>query len=268
MSRLDGFDSLHAKETFHSASVTSPADASPSVRGTSDASRGRKGHHMAHVIRRDIDPSLSDIESWTAVGGATALLLLGLSRRNRQGLWLAALATPLMYRGVTGEWPEFLTRYLPSDDPRDALSNDRGMHVLESAQVLKPIGEVYAFWRQLENLPRFMAHLDRVTQYDDSGLSHWVARGPGGLRVEWDAQIINEVENQVIGWESLPGSDVVTAGSVNMRLEPPAGRAGELVAAIFGRRPAQDVREDLRRLKQLLEAGELPKVVQPSEVMA
>ena len=101
--------------------------------------------------------------------------------------------------------------------------------------------------------------------------------------MEWDAQIINDVENQVIGWESLPGSDVITAGSVNfdparngratnitlhMRLEPPAGRAGEIVAAVFGRHPARDVREDLRRLKRLIEAGELPQVAQPSEVMA
>jgi len=238
---------------------------------------------MAHVINRDLDPSLSDIESWTAIGGATALLLLGLTRRNAQGLALSAVAVPLMYRGLTGEWPGVLTRYLPSDDTREALSGDRGMHVLESVQVQKPLAEVYAYWRQLENLPRFMAHLDRVVQYDDCALSRWVARGPGGLRVEWDAQIINEIENQVIGWESLPGSDVVTAGSVNfdsarngratnvtlhMRFEPPGGRAGEVVAAVFGRRPAQDVREDLRRLKQLLEAGEVPQVVQRSEVMA
>jgi uncharacterized membrane protein len=245
--------------------------------------RRRRGHRMAYGIGRKLDPSLSDIEAWTAIGGATALVLLGLSRRNAQGLWLAAVAAPLMYRGVTGEWPEFLGRYLPSDDTREALSHNRGMHVLESVQVARPVTEVYRYWRQLENLPRFMEHLDSVTEYDASGLSHWIARGPGGLRVEWDAQVINEVENQVIAWESLPGSDVVTAGSVNfdparcgaatnvtlhMRLEPPGRRAGELVATIFGRRPAQDVREDLRRLKQLLEAGELPRVVQPSEVMA
>lgn len=238
---------------------------------------------MSQVIERSFDTAISDIESWTAIGGAAALLLFGLTRRNAHGLWFAACAAPLIYRGVTGEWPEFLRRHLPSDDPREAFSGDRGMHVLESAQVERPVAEVFAYWRRLENLPRFMAHLDRVEPHGDTGLSHWVARGPAGVRVEWDAQIINEVENQVIGWESLPGSDVVTAGSVNfdparcgratnvtlhMRFEPPAGRAGELVAAIFGRRPAQDVREDLRRLKQLFEAGELPQVVQPSEVFA
>ena len=158
---------------------------------------------MSYVIRRD--PSLSDLESWAAIGGAAGLLLVGLSRRNLNALWLAALAAPLMYRGIAGEWPEFLGRHLPSDDPQEAFSGDRGMHVLESVQLERPLSEVYRFWRRLENLPRFMSRLDRVTQHNDSGLSHWVARGPGKLRVEWDAQIINEVENQVIGWESLPG---------------------------------------------------------------
>jgi uncharacterized membrane protein len=207
-------------------------------------------------------------------------MLLGFSQGTRRGFWFAMAATPLVYRGVTGQWPGFVSRYLPSEESRVALSNNRGMQVLESAQVEKPVEEVYRFWRRLENLPRFMAHLERVTELDDSR-SHWIARGPAGLRVEWDAEIINEVENQVIGWESIPGSDVVTAGSVNfdpvrggrgtrvtlhMRIEPPAGKAGHVIAALFGRRPSQDVREDLRRFKQLLEAGEIARVVQPWEV--
>jgi len=227
-----------------------------------------------------METSISDVESLTALGGAAALVLLGLTQRSRRGLWLAVAATPLVYRGVTGQWPEFVARYLPSDESRVALSNNRGMEVLESAQLEKPVAEVYRFWRRLENLPRFMAHLESVTQLDEMR-SHWVARGPAGVRVEWDAEIINEVENQVIGWESIPGSDVVTAGSVHfeparggratrvtlhMRLEPPAGRAGHLIATLFGRRPAQDVREDLRRFKQVLEAGEIARVVQPWEV--
>jgi uncharacterized membrane protein len=106
------------------------------------------------------------------------------------------------------------------------------------------------------------------------GKSHWVAAGPADLTVEWDAEIINEVENQVIGWQSLPGSDVVTAGSVNfdtardgrstqvsvhLQYAPPAGKAGVLAASLFGREPSQTIREDLRHFKQLLEAGEIPR---------
>ena len=123
-----------------------------------------------------------------------------------------------------------------------------------------------------------MTHLERVTELGD-GRSHWVARGPAGSRVEWDAEIINEVENKVIGWRSLPESDVVTAGSVtfapmrggrgtqlsvHLQYAPPAGRAGAFVATLFGREPSQTIREDLRRLKQLLEAGEIPRRRTPS----
>src|SRR5207248_1701614 len=106
------------------------------------------------------------------------------------------------------------------------------------------------------------------------GRSHWIAKGPAGVRVEWDAEIINEVMDKVIGWRSLPGSEIVSAGSVNFRLvragrstqvtvhlqyAPPAGRAGALFAKLFGREPSQTVREDLRRLKQHLEAGEVAR---------
>ena len=96
------------------------------------------------------------------------------------------------------------------------------------------------------------------------------------MRVEWDAEIINEIENMLIAWRSLPGSDVVVAGSVNfdrvrggrstqvsvhLQYEPPAGRVGASVATVFGREPSQTIREDLRRLKQVLEAGELARAV-------
>ena len=137
------------------------------------------------------------------------------------------------------------------------------MHVRESIRLEVPLADVYRFWRRLENLPRFMTHLDRVTE----SLGRPVAlggRGPAGLAVEWDAEIINEVENKVIAWRSLPGSDVVTAGSVNfdaarggrstqvsvhLQYAPPAGKAGALIASLFGREPSQTIREDLAALQ-------------------
>ena len=143
----------------------------------------------------------------------------------------------------------------------------------ESIRLEVPIGDVYRFWRRLENLPQFMTHLDRVTE-ETGGRSHWVTSGPAGLTVQWDAEIINEVENKVLAWRSLPGSEVVTAGSVNfdaarggrstqvsvhLQYAPPAGKAGALVASLFGREPSQTIREDLRHFKQLLEAGEIPR---------
>jgi uncharacterized membrane protein len=102
----------------------------------------------------------------------------------------------------------------------------------------KPIADVFRFWRNFENLPSFMQHLELVAMREE-GISHWVAKGPAGMDVEWDARIINEVENSVIGWQSLDGSTISTAGSVHfddtehgtrvrvhLQYNPPAGRLG------------------------------------------
>lgn len=217
--------------------------------------------------------SLSDAENWLALGSGALLLLVGASRRSIVGALLAASSAPLLYRGITGHWPTLGNGSTQSDSTKTALGGDCGMHVRESIRLEVPLPEVYVFWRRLENLPRFMTHLDRVTEISD-GKSHWVAVGPAGLDVEWDAEIINEVENKLIAWRSLPGSDVVTAGSVNfdaaragrstqvsvhLQYAPPAGKAGALIASLFGREPSQTIREDLRHFKQLLEAGETPR---------
>jgi uncharacterized membrane protein len=212
-----------------------------------------------------------DLESWACLAGATAIIAYGFSRRSAPGAWLAVAATPLAYRGLTGQWPRVNGRR--NGDTRTVLAGNRGIHVREAIRLEKPVEEVYRFWRQLPNLPRFMSHLDEVRDLGN-GRSHWVAKGPAGMNVEWDAEIINEVENQVIGWRSLPGSDVVTAGSVNfdvvrdgrstqvtvhLQYAPPAGKAGALIATLFGKEPSQTIREDLRHVKHLLEAGEIPR---------
>lgn len=221
----------------------------------------------------DQSPALADAENWLALGAGALLLLVGASRRSTVGACLAVSSAPLLYRGITGRWPDVLNSYAQPDSTRSALRGDRGVHVRESIRLEVPVVDVYRFWRRLENLPQFMTHLDRVTEVSD-GKSHWVTSGPAGLAVEWDAEIINEVENKVLAWRSLPGSDVVTAGSVNfeaarggrstqvsvhLQYAPPAGKAGALVASLFGGEPSQTVREDLRHFKQLLEAGEIPR---------
>jgi uncharacterized membrane protein len=218
-------------------------------------------------------PSVADAENWLALGTGALFLIVAASRRSLVGACLAASSAPLLYRGITGRWPDVLNGHVQPDSTRAALAGERGVHVRESVRLDLPVADVYRFWRRLENLPRFMTHLHRVTETPD-GSSHWVACGPAGLAVEWDAEIINEVENQVIGWRSLPGSDVVTAGSVNfdtaregrstqvsvhLQYAPPAGKASALIASLFGREPSQTIREDLRHFKQLLEAGEIPR---------
>jgi uncharacterized membrane protein len=117
-----------------------------------------------------------------------------------------------------------------------------------------------------------MRHLESVEKVTDT-ISHWRAKGPGGIVVDWDAEIINEIPNKLIAWRSLERADVVSAGSVNfddagpgrgtrvtahLQYSPPGGRVGAAVARLFGRDAETEVREDLRRFKQLLEAGEVP----------
>jgi uncharacterized membrane protein len=131
--------------------------------------------------------------------------------------------------------------------------------------------ELYSFWRELENLPKIMSHLKSV-EPTDRVRSHWVADGPLGKSVEWDAEIFNDVENELIAWRSLPGSEVDTAGSVrfqalannsgtvvtvNLKYDPPAGKVGAWVASLLGRDPGRMISEDLNRFKSLMEAGGL-----------
>jgi uncharacterized membrane protein len=157
-------------------------------------------------------------------------------------------------------------------DTRRQLGGRAGIHVEEAVTVNRPLSEVFRFWRNLENLPTFMKHLESVSEREE-GITHWVARGPAGMRVEWDARIINEIDNKLIGWQSLEGSTISTAGSVNFRetprgtevrvhlqYHPPAGRLGATVAWLFGEEPNLQVREDLRRFKQLIETGEIPTI--------
>jgi len=212
------------------------------------------------------------VERWASLATATAVMAYGFSRKSRYGFLLAAAAAPLAYRGIAGEWPRFGFGRRDGDT-RAALSGSGGVNVHESVRMQRPVDEIFTFWRRLANLPRFMQHLESVTDLD-GGRSHWVAKGPAGIRVEWDAEIFNEVPNTLLAWRSLPGSDVVTAGSVNfksvrngtecevsvnLQYDPPAGKAGAAMAALFGREPSQTIREDLRQLKRLLETGEIPR---------
>lgn len=222
----------------------------------------------------DVVTASSDISSDTdrliagvCVGAGAGLLAYALTRRSTVSL-VALGSIPVLYRAATGGWPSMGVR--PDGDTRRALAGDRGIRVRESVRLEVPIESVYAYWRQLENLPSFMSHVERVST--DGLKSHWVARGPRGLQVTWEAELINDEPNALIAWRSLPGSDITSAGSVNftrvrgdsstqvtVRLQyaMAGGKAANLVASLFRSAPSQTVREDLRRLKQLLEAGEL-----------
>lgn len=145
---------------------------------------------------------------------------------------------------------------------------DAQIHVSKSITIERPVGEIYAFWRDLENLPKVMGHLESVQALPD-GRSHWVAKGPMGAKIEWDAETLVDRENEVISWRSVEHAAVPNEGSVRFRAleagrtevrvsftyHPPGGEVGVAVAKLFGEEPSQQVDEDLRRLKQELETG-------------
>jgi uncharacterized membrane protein len=146
-----------------------------------------------------------------------------------------------------------------------------GVLARASITISQPRQKVYAFWRDFENLPRFMQHLVSVESRGGKH-THWVAAGPMGRKVEWDAEIINEFPGELIAWKSLPGADVDSAGSVvfsdapggrgtqvrvELQYNPPAGIAGAYIAKLFKCEPEQAIMEDLHRMKQFLETGEI-----------
>jgi len=218
--------------------------------------------------------NMSELERWGSLAAGTALTLYGLSRRRPGGLVLAIFGGLLIRRGARGHCDIYealdLNTASTSSDTRRALSGKAGSHVEEAIIVHRPAAELYRFWRSLENLPRFMQHLESVEVISET-LSRWRARGPGGAIVEWNAEIINEVPNRLIAWRSLEGSDVISAGSVHfddagdhggtrirvrLQYSPPGGKIGAAVVRLLGRDAATEIREDLRQFKQVLDAGE------------
>jgi uncharacterized membrane protein len=215
-------------------------------------------------------------ERWVSGVAAAALAAYGI-RRGRGGLRgvVLPLAGALLGRALTGRCPvnQALGRNTarPEDrlSPVASLGRGQGVRVEQTVRIARPAEELYRFWRNLENLPRFMDHLESVRVLDERR-SHWVARGPAGTRVEWDAEIHNEVPGELLAWRSLPGSEVDHAGSVHfepdiadvtlvrviLRYDAPAGKLGASVARLFGEDPETQVADDLRRFKQVMESGD------------
>jgi uncharacterized membrane protein len=219
--------------------------------------------------------NISDAERWLSMAAGVGLAAYGVSQRRASGWALAGLGALVFRRGATAHCDvyEALGRNTAGtgEDTRRALGGSAGVIVEESVTINRSASELYRFWRNLENLPRFMSHLESVERITDT-LSRWRAKGPAGASVEWNAEIINEVPDQVIGWRSIEGSDVVSAGSVNfeeagpgrgtrvrvrLQYSPPGGKVGAAVAKMMGRDAATEIREDLRRFKQLIETGEV-----------
>jgi uncharacterized membrane protein len=211
--------------------------------------------------------NVSDLERGLSLIAGGTLVLYGL-RRSLGNLALMLGGSALIYRGLTGYCAAY--QALGVNTARHDMSH--GVALRATITVNKPATEVYQFWRHLENHPRFMQHLESVASTNGTR-SHWVAKAPLPAPIEWDAHIVTERENALLSWRSLPGSDVDNAGTVRfrelpngrgtevrVRLEyaPPGGVVGVAVANLFKTLTEQQLKEDLRRFKQILEAGETP----------
>jgi len=181
------------------------------------------------------------------------------------------LESQVAYRGLPGHchlYGALGVNTAEHHGPATSIPAGHGYKVEESVTVHRTAAELFAMWRRLDQLPRFMKNLKEVRTLDGNR-SHWVAQGPLGAPAEWDAEIINERPNELIAWRSLPGSTVDTAGSVHfepaaggtqvrvvLKYDPPGGKLGAAAAWVLGAAPEEQLRSDLRRFKQLAEAEE------------
>lgn len=210
---------------------------------------------------------------WSRVAGdALDLALLGgalANPDNKRGRTLFATANVLAVTAL-----DVMCAKQLSKQPRTAAKEraDEGIiHTKRAITVARPVNEVYAFWRDFENLPRFMRHLESVRVTGDRR-SHWKAKAPAGKSVEWDAETVEDRPNELIAWRSLEGSDVFNAGTVrfapapggrgtevrvDIEYDPPFGKLGSKVAMLFREEPGQQVQDDLRHFKQVMEVGEI-----------
>ena len=190
------------------------------------------------------------------------------------GLLLAALGAGLVYRGASGHCSVYDALGIDSRDTDGGEDRPQSVQVVESFLVDKPVDELYTFWRDLENLPAIMSHLETVEVIGRDDDSHWIARAPriAGGSVEWDAEIVEERPNERIAWRSLPDRMSTTKARWSSNGHPATGEqpgarengilrrrlggSAAWFAKLFGENPESQIREDLRRFKRVMEIGE------------
>jgi uncharacterized membrane protein len=218
--------------------------------------------------------NVGQLERWMSLGTGSLLALVAVKRRGVIGAIAATIAAELIYRGATGFCPVYAmigidtSSKTGSRNPNASVPYGRGVRVEQSIAVGRPARELYDYWRRLDTLPQFMQHIEEVTMLT-STRSRWRVRAPIGSRITWEAEIINDVPGQLIGWRSLPGSAIHHAGSVHfdqrdgltevrvvLEYAPPARYVGASVARILGEEPYKQIEDDLRRFKAIVERGE------------
>ena len=213
--------------------------------------------------------NVGETERYGSLLGGAALIAAGLSRRSLPGLLVAALGGLFVARGLGGHCKLYDSIGVSTvANGRAGVPHGTGHKIDTSILIKRPAAEIFDFWRNLENLPSFMEDLRAIRVLDDRR-SHWVLNGPGGRPMEWDAEIVNEHPGEMISWQTLPGADLQSAGTVrftsteggtatNVRVilefHPPAGAVGASIARFIGHDPAMKLERDLTRLKGIMES--------------
>lgn len=205
--------------------------------------------------RSSDDKNVGDSERYASIVGGALLAIGGLS---------------LLYRGLTGYcavYDKLGVNTAEGENVNNYYQKNYSERVEKRVTINRPLDEIYDFWRNFENLPKIMSHLETVTVLPNKR-SHWKAKAPLGTSVEWDAEITSEQKNQFISWRSLEGADVDNSGSVRFERDgdattvivkldytPPAGSLGAAVARLFGENPDQQLDDDLQKFKKTMEKG-------------
>ncbi|MBK8022276.1 MAG: SRPBCC family protein [Chloroflexi bacterium] len=222
--------------------------------------------------------NVSKTERDLSTFAGTAFLVLALMRPRRLAALLGPVGLYMLYQGVTGHSPIYallgLNRAVHEEGAAISVPHQQGLRVVHSVTIARPVAEIYAFWRDFTNLPQFMRHLESVTSLGE-GRSRWKVKGPVGTTIEWDAVLVNDEVNRVIGWRTLENPTVDHAGSVRFKpatgdrgtevtveleYHPVGGALGAAFATLLGVSPDRQIWEDLQRLKQHLEVGQTTSV--------
>jgi uncharacterized membrane protein len=220
-----------------------------------------------HPLPANVNPT----ERLLSKVGGTALLLAGLKRGRLTGTLLSLAGSALIFRGMTGHCHLYDALGIDTREhnPATAIPAGAGVKLEREVIIHRDARDLYSFWRNLENLPRVMRHLERVEVIDQKR-SRWIAKGPLGHEVQWDAEIINEREPELIAWRSLAGSEMDTAGSIHfhpleethgtrvtisLRYNPPGGKLGATVASWLGSGFEEQLDRDLAEFKRAMEGA-------------
>lgn len=221
----------------------------------------------------ELEQRISNGERQLSLLGGGMCWLYAARRPSWASLALAIFGSGLVVRGLTGR-PLLASLMNGGERWGDGRLLSDGLEIIESITVNCQPEEAYRFWRRLENLPRFMTHLESVQELDETQ-SHWVVKAPAGITIEWDAEICEEYPDELIRWQTLPSATVQHTGLVQFRpaptgrgtevttmflYDPPGGIVGEAFAQLTNSLTSQQIREEIRRFKQIMEAGEIATI--------